>query len=103
MLDGDIAVVEANSLTKPGDIVVAVVDDQVTVKYLGVNSAGAWHLEPANAALNAIYPSGSLEVLGVVIGMELDELLLGDAGPLDRSPTTSWALRSAMSSGLHRS
>lgn len=68
LLDGDIAVVEANTLPRPGDIVVAVVDNQVTVKYLRMDPSGAWFLEPANAAYVVIRPEGSLEVLGVVVG-----------------------------------
>lgn len=69
MLHGDIVVVEANSPTKPGDIVVAVVDNEVTVKYLRTDEAGAWVLEPANPAYDVIVPQGSLEVLGVVTGL----------------------------------
>lgn len=68
LLDGDFVAVEANSPTKPGDIVVAVVDNEITVKYLRTNKAGAWLLEPANPAYDVITPTGSLEVLGVVIG-----------------------------------
>ena len=68
ILDGDIAVVEANTLPRPGDIVVAVVDGQTTVKYLRLDQASAWQLEPANPAYEVIKPTGSLEVLGVVTG-----------------------------------
>lgn len=68
LLDGDVVVVEANTLPRPGDIVVAVVDDQVTVKHLRMDAAGAWFLEPANPAYEPIRPTGSLEVLGVVTG-----------------------------------
>lgn len=68
LLDGDMVVVEANSPTKPGDIVVAVVDNQVTVKYLRTDRSKRWRLEPANPAYDVIYASSSLEVLGVVVG-----------------------------------
>jgi repressor LexA len=68
LLDGDVAVVEANTMPRPGDIVVAVVDGQMTVKYLRLDSAGAWQLAPANPAFEVITPLGSLEVLGVVTG-----------------------------------
>lgn len=68
LLNGDMVVVEANSPTKPGDIVVAVVDNEITVKYLRASKAGAWRLEPANPAYDVIVPIGSLEVLGVVVG-----------------------------------
>lgn len=68
LLDGDVAVVEANTLPRPGDIVVAVVDNQLTVKYLRMDPSGAWVLEAANVAYEPIRPKGSLEVLGVVTG-----------------------------------
>jgi repressor LexA len=68
LLDGDVGVVEANTLPRPGDIVVAVVDGQITVKYLRMDAGGAWFLEPANSAYEPIRPDGSLEVLGVVTG-----------------------------------
>lgn len=68
LLDGDMVVVEANSPTKPGDIVVAVVDNEITVKYLRTDRSKRWRLEPANVAYDVIYPGSSLEVLGVVVG-----------------------------------
>ena len=68
LLDGDFVEVEANSPTKSGDIVVAVVDNEITVKYLRTNKADAWQLEPANPAYDAITPTGSLEALGIVAG-----------------------------------
>lgn len=68
LLDGDMVVVEANSPTKSGDIVVAVVDNQVTLKYLRTDKSTGWRLEPANPAYDVIKPTGSLEVLGVVVG-----------------------------------
>jgi SOS-response transcriptional repressor LexA len=68
LLDGDMVVVKANSPTKPGDIVVAVVDNQITVKYLRTDRSKRWRLEPANPAHDAMRPSGPLEVLGVVVG-----------------------------------
>lgn len=69
ILDGDLVVVEHNTPTKPGDIVIAWVDNELTVKTLALDAAGAYYLEPANAAYNAIRPRTSLEVLGVVIGV----------------------------------
>ncbi len=67
LLDGDIAVVETNAPTRPGDIVVAVVDGKITVKTLR-DRGGRFVLEPANAAYETIKPKGSLEILGVVVG-----------------------------------
>ena len=68
LLDGDVVVLEANRLPANGDIVVAVVDGQTTVKYLRSASDGGWLLEPANPAYQPIKPTDSLEVLGVVVG-----------------------------------
>jgi repressor LexA len=66
--DGDFVVMVSGLPATPGDIVVAVVDNEVTVKHLRQDSAG-WFLEPANPAYPVLRPEGSLEVLGVVTGM----------------------------------
>lgn len=68
LLDGDLVVVETNAPTKPGDIVVAVVDGGVTVKTLRLDRKGQFYLEPANTVFQPIRPQGSLEIVGVVIG-----------------------------------
>lgn len=68
LLEGDMVVVERNSPTKPGDMVVAVIDGEMTVKTLRVTRAGAFFLEAANPAYEPIHPKGSLEILGVVVG-----------------------------------
>jgi repressor LexA len=68
LLEGDIVVVQKNCPTKLGDIVVAVVDGQVTVKYLRQQPDGRFYLQPANAAFADILPEGELEILGVVVG-----------------------------------
>lgn len=67
LLDGDIVVVEHNSPTKPGDIVVAVVDGRATVKSLGLEG-GQYVLKSENPAYDVIRAGESLEVLGVVVG-----------------------------------
>lgn len=69
IFDGDLVVVEHNSPTSPGDIVVAVVDGEFTVKTLRMDSAGKYFLEPANAAYQPIHPTSSLELLGVVVSV----------------------------------
>jgi len=68
MLEGDLAVVETNAATRPGDAVVAVVDGEMTVKTLRLDRKGQFFLEPANAAYEPIRPKVSLEIVGVVIG-----------------------------------
>lgn len=70
MLDGDMLVVERNRPTKAGDIVVAVVDNELTVKYIHPLKSGAgWVLKPANPDYPDIIAQQSLEVLGVVVGV----------------------------------
>lgn len=68
LLEGDLVVVERNAPTKVGDTVVAVVDGELTVKYQRTTRKGDFFLELANPDYKAIYPTGSLEILGVVIG-----------------------------------
>lgn len=68
LLDGDLVVVETNAATRPGDVVVAVVDGEMTVKTLRLDRKGQFFLEPANAAYEPVRPKGSLEIVGVVIG-----------------------------------
>jgi repressor LexA len=69
ILEGDLVVVEHNTPTKPGDIVVAYADNELTVKTLQLDAQRRYFLQPANSAYKPIFPSTSLEVLGVVIGV----------------------------------
>jgi len=66
--DGDIAVVEKRNCANVGDIVVAIVDDDFTLKTLGKEN-GKFILRPANANYPVIYPKGSLEIFGVLVGL----------------------------------
>lgn len=69
IVEGDLVVVEHNTPTKPGDIVLAVIDDELTVKALALDAAGRYYLEPANPAYAPIHPTTSLEILGVVVSV----------------------------------
>lgn len=70
MLDGDMVVVERNRPTQAGDIVVALVDNEMTVKYLyPVKGSGGWVLKPAHPDYPDILAQSSLEVVGVVVGV----------------------------------
>lgn len=69
IVEGDILAVEHNTPTKPGDIVLACVDNELTVKTLRLDQEGRWYLEPANPDYECIRPRTSLEVLGVVVGL----------------------------------
>lgn len=66
--DGDLAVVERKSEATQGDIVVAVVDDQFTLKTLARDKDG-YHLLPANPNYPVIRPNGKLEIFGVLVGL----------------------------------
>lgn len=69
IFEGDLLAVEHNTPTKPGDIVVAVADGELTVKTLRLDAAGKYFLEAANPAYTPIQPRASLEVLGVVVSV----------------------------------
>ena len=66
--DGDVVVVELGSTANNGDIVVAAIDDQFTVKTLG-KKRGKAVLLPANDSYPVIRPKESLEIIGVIVGL----------------------------------
>jgi len=66
--EGDLLVVEQGAKWNPGDIVVAIVDNEFTVKYLD-RERNEFVLKPANKAYPVIRPRGHLEIYGVVSGL----------------------------------
>lgn len=66
---GDMVIVEKRNNAKDGEIVIAMVDGEHTMKYLRKDNAGKTYLEPANSAYKNIYPTQSLEITGVVKGV----------------------------------
>jgi len=66
--DGDVAVVEKRNLANVGDIVVAIVDNEFTLKTLD-KERGHYILRPANPAYPVIRPQGTLEIFGVLTGL----------------------------------
>ena len=68
ILNGDHLVVEVQPHANVGEIVVAIVDDEFTVKYLE-KEKGGFVLKPANKAFPVIRPRGRLEIFGVVAGL----------------------------------
>ena len=60
--------VEKRPAANVGDIVVAIVDNEFTLKYLE-REKGQFVLRPANPAYPVILPTGSLEISGVVVGL----------------------------------
>lgn len=66
--DGDIVVVERVKVANGGDFVVAIVDNEFTLKELGTEK-GQFILKPHNPAFPVIRPKGQLEIFGVVTGL----------------------------------
>ena len=68
ILDGDTVVVEKRDGASVGDIVVAIVDNEYTLKILA-REKGRFVLRPANKAYAVIRPGDGLEIFGVVTGL----------------------------------
>ena len=66
--EGDLLVVEQQPNANVGEIVVAIVDNEFTVKYLD-REKGTFVLKPANKAYPVIRPKGRLEIFGVMAGL----------------------------------
>lgn len=65
ILPGDIVLIERGRRPRNGDIVIAQVDGEWTMKYFQKDAQGV-RLEPANARYRTIRPARSLELAGVV-------------------------------------
>jgi repressor LexA len=68
ILDGDLVVVEKRPSAQKGEIVVAIVDNQFTLKRLDVEG-GRFVLKPENKGYPVIRPEGTLEIFGVMVGL----------------------------------
>ena len=68
ILEGDLVVVEKGAAARRGDIVVAIVDNQFTLKRLDLER-GRFVLKAENKAYPVIRPEGTLEVFGVMVGL----------------------------------
>ncbi len=66
--EGDMVIVERRQTYKPGQIVIASVDGEYTIKYLR-KERNLYYLEPANSAFKPIYPKERLMIEAVVIGV----------------------------------
>lgn len=64
---GDYVIVDKGRAARIGDIVVAIVDNEFTLKYLAQDKRGAY-LRAGNPAYAPIRPQGRLEIFGVVTG-----------------------------------
>jgi len=67
IMSGDTVIVERRQMANVGDIVVAIVDNEFTLKTLG-REKGEFILIPANPAYPIIRPEGQMEIFGVVVG-----------------------------------
>ncbi len=67
IMPGDTVVVEKRGPASVGDMVIAIVDNEFTLKTLG-NEKGKFVLIPANPAYPVIRPKTDLEIFGVVVG-----------------------------------
>lgn len=64
--EGDVVVVDKRTKPKVGDIVVAYIDNEFTLKYLQ-REKGKICLVPANSKYSKIYPKENLTIEGVVV------------------------------------
>jgi repressor LexA len=66
--EGDMVIVERRAQYKPGEIVVASVDGEYTMKYLRKKGV-SYYLEPANKNYPLIHPTESFKVEAVVVAV----------------------------------
>lgn len=67
LMPGDTVIVKKSAPTKAGDIVVAIVDNEFTVKYLAHDKNG-FYLKPGNKGYPPIRAKDQLEIYGLVMG-----------------------------------
>jgi repressor LexA len=69
--DGDLVLVERANTAKDGEIVVAVVDDEATLKRIYHESDGSVRLQPANSSMAPIHVRApqKIEIRGIVRGV----------------------------------
>lgn len=68
LMTGDTVIVKKGAPSKAGDIVVAIVDNEFTIKYLSHDKTG-FYLKSGNIGYPNIRPKEHLEVFGLVVGM----------------------------------
>lgn len=67
--EGDKVIVEVDAPVNIGDIVVAIVDGDYTVKYLDKSKNGQIILQPGNPNYKPILPQNELRMFGKVVGV----------------------------------
>ena len=69
-LDGDVVIVEKQQIGQVGDIVVALLDDEATVKTLKRDEKGHYYLHPENRLYDDIpFAREDAMILGIVRGL----------------------------------
>lgn len=66
--DGDMVIAERTEFAKDGQIVIAEVDGEFTMKYFRKEGDKVW-LEPANKNFSPIYPENDLKIRAIVRGV----------------------------------
>jgi repressor LexA len=66
--DGDMVVIDTTASYKAGDIVIAEIEGEVTLKTLA-KEAGFWVLQPENPDYPIIRPEGEWRIVGVLVGL----------------------------------
>lgn len=66
--DGDMVIAERTNTAKDGDIIIAQIDGEFTMKYLRSKGGKLW-LEPANKKYKPIYPEYELSIVAIVRGV----------------------------------
>jgi len=70
ILDGDIIIVDQDKRARAGDVVVALVEDEATVKHF-YPKGSMIELRPANASMETmIFPARSVSLQGVVVALQ---------------------------------
>ncbi len=68
IMSGDMAVVERGKKARPGDIVIAQIDRDFTMKYLR-KQGKRFYLEAANPKYPPLFPQEELKIIAVVTGV----------------------------------
>ena len=68
--DGDLVIVQSTAKAADGDMVVAMVDGEVTLKRLYRQAPGTIRLQPANSEMEPFFVAAEdLTVQGIVVGL----------------------------------
>ncbi len=66
--DGDIVIAERTGVAKDGDIVIAQIDGEFTMKYFRQQGTKRW-LEPANKKFKPMHPKYDLQIVALIKGV----------------------------------